>query len=376
MRVCLIGSSMAPSKAFSMLKPVLEGRGDIVTLLVANGKPAGFTREDVQNAVPNSDIVVIGMSAPAKNAELEIFAAQVAREYGILYGFYGDVAKCWGRASFDNYFGSVAEDAEFYLGVHLKDADDAEEVFPDAQLFGTGNPAREEEAFAKMSRKEVRKILEIGEDEKLILVPGSKFAGANFAILAILMEALREDEDFVNTQIIFCPHPGDKTPFAVDPREKDEKKSKLGLYEEFLSQAPVPMRLIQKDIISSTDAVSGADLIVEFGSSIGFTATYQRIPVITVPVISAVNRWYQINGSRTTELMDDEASYALLDGDPYFLTEAINNLLNHESEEYKDLVKTQEEKYPLPKNRGEALQKMADAIHSVAPQEATFASYE
>lgn len=365
MRVCLIGHDVAPSQAFLMFEPILKGHGDTVCTLVANGKPPEFSRDDIQKAVRGSDIVLIGMSALAKNAELEIFAAETARKNSVTYGFYGDVAKCWGRAGAKNYFGPVAADAEFYMGVHQKDANDAVKVFHNHALFyGTGNPVREEDAFPKMTREKARGILEISENEKLILVPGSKFAGANFSLLAILMEALEEVETtgtIHNIQVIFCLHPGDKTPYAVDPRDNKELK----LYQEFLTQSSVPSRMITKNLISSADAVSGADLVIECGSSIGFVAVFQRVPVITVPIVSAINRWEEINHSRTTELMDDRVSYVLDNVDPFFLSGVVANLLDHESEEYKNLLEIQKEKYPLPQKRGEALQKMINVIHEI-----------
>lgn len=394
MNVCFVANDVAPSGAFKMVAPELERRGIKTTGLIAEGKPPKFSKGDIDSAISKSDLVVLGMSAPAKNAELEIYAAKKAHELGVPYSFYGDVAGCWGRAQEGNWFYPVARNTAFYFGV--RDEDGVKDVFPNAHIFATGNPVRETEAFPVMSREEARKVLGVKNDEKLIMVPGSKFVGANFSILAVLFEAL----DFLHSdkiRLIFCPHPGDTEIFAVDWRKilkiyEDSKtqllnvlssfdqlfavlnkvfndselaKLQLNAYQEFLDSSPVPARVITKDILSSAQAVNGADLVVEYGSSVAFMAVYRRIPLLTLPVIAAANRCKKNNGKRETEVMEDEVTIVASADNCLNLSEDIEFLLIPNSEDAEDLLASQEKKYPLPKERGEAVRKLADAITSL-----------
>ena len=346
----MIGRDAAPSRAFAKLKPVLEERGLEVDLMVGDGQLLSQSDQEVVLAVEGANLMLLGMSSPAENAQPEILAGEKARELEIPYGFYGDVIRCWARARKGAWFENLASTAEFYFGVTEDDANAAYEVFPNAQLIGTGNPLREEMAFPKFTRDEVRAKLNIAPHEKLILAPGGRFPGGGDCVSwAIIIEALsilaKEREHF---QLIMTPHPGDQNRFSV--------------YKELASLSSVPARVIYREVLRTSEAVPGADIIIECGSSIGIEGAYQEIPVVTLGLEILLQYFEQESGSRRLESVEDGLS-EFVPGDSSKLAEAIRRLLTPEG--YAPMRACQQAMCPKPAKLGTALHKMADAVCSL-----------
>ena len=378
--VVLVARDAAPSRAFVKLVPVLRADGFNVDLLVGDGKPLAKTNKEIAIAVTAANAVILGMSSSAELALPEIFAGETAMDSGIPYGFYGDVRRCWARARAGAWFEKLAPSADFYFGITQGDADAAREVFPIAKLFGTGNPLREEMAFARFTRKEVRGALGISPEEKLILAPGGKFAAGNMAMWAILMEALAilgsDEYDF---RLILSTHPGDVTPGAIDagslktlkienvdafplhvPYIDNSGLKRLNLYEELISFSPVPTTIVGKDMLTTSDIVPGADVIVEFGSSIGIEGAYQNVPVISLGLEVLFRRQEKISSSRVLEAVEDGLSRLVGDADAEELAYQISKLLTADG--FALMSARQKELCPKPSERGAALRNMVEAV--------------
>ncbi len=346
-KVVLVAQDAAPSGCFELLEPVLKEQGFRTELFIGRSKPFEKTEDEIDLEVMDASIVIIGMSSSKELAKLEISAGSSALQLGIPYGFYGDVPSCWGRARAGSWFEDLASIASFYFAIDQQDADNAREVFPLAQCIATGNPLREEMAFPKFTREEVRKKLDITPNEKLVLAPGDKFAGGNMAMWSMTIDALtllQEDKPEQKFQLILTTHPGDRTPQA--------------LYDELVSFSPIPARIINKDVFSSSDIVPGADVIVGAGGSICIEGVCQLIPVICLDTEVMMGMLEKINGSRKIEVVAN-GSAKLANGISLALT--IDRMLN---DNWTRLYTQNHQRkfYPKPTERGVALRRMTEFI--------------
>lgn len=355
-KAVLVARDAAPSGCFKRLEPVLKDCGFDVELIIGEGKPLTKTMDDIAFAASNASVVVLGMSSSLDLAEPEIVAGKFAKNAGVPYGFYGDVPRCWARARTGAWFEELARSAVFYFGVTQADADAAREVFPNAKLIGTGNPIREEMAFPRFTREEVRANLGITPQEKLVLAPGRKFVGGNMALWAIVIDALsllaKGGQGF---QLVLATHPGDRAPHAVDVTTQKEMK----LYDQLASLSPVPARIVGRNILTTSDMVPGADIIVEFGSSIGIEGAYQCVPVVSLGLEVLFREYERVSGNRTLEAVECGIS-ELVVPDASKLADKIKNLLTPAG--FARMRVRQKEVCPRPTERGAALRKIADAI--------------
>lgn len=358
-KAVLVARDAAPSGCFKHLESVLKERGFSVDLIIGEGKPIVKTAEEIMLATSHANIVILGMSSSLELAQPELVAGKTANNSGIPYGFYGDVRRCWARARTGAWFESLASNTAFYFGVSQEDANAAHEVFPNAKLIGTGNPLREEMAFPRFTREEIRSKLNILPKEKFVLAPGNKFAGGNMASWTILMEALSLlTTDNQSFQLILATHPGDRTPYSIDTATQKEMR----LYDELVSLSPVPARIVGKDILTTSDMVPGADIIVEFGSSIGIEGAYQSVPVISLGFETLFGRLKQASGTRMLEAVEDGVS-KLVVADASKLANEIRILLTPDG--FASMQERQKTIYPKPAERGVALRKIAEAITQI-----------
>lgn len=356
-KAVLIARDAAPSGCFKRLEPILKERGFSVDLIIGEGKPLMKTVEEVTLVASRASIVVLGMSSSLELAEPEIVAGRSAKSAGVSYGFYGDIPRCWARARKGAWFEELAPDAAFYFGVTQGDADAAREVFLNAKLIGTGNPLREEMAFPRLTREEVRAKLNISFEDKLVLAPGGNFSAAgNMASWVVLMDALSflmaGGQSF---QLVLTTHPGDRTQYAVDAVTQKE----MNLYDKLVSLSPVPARIVSKDVLTTSDIVPGADIIVEFGSSIGIQGAYQNIPVVSLGFEVLFRQFEQVTGNRVLEAVECGIS-ELVVADASKLADKIVALLTASG--FAQMRTRQQELCPKPTERGAALRKIADAI--------------
>src|SRR5262245_60521345 len=140
MKVCLVARDIAPSNAFEKLKQALIAAGHAVNALLGMGKPPTFGKSDIEAAMKESDIVVVGMSSSKELAEPEIAACTFAWAAGKPFGFYGDTFHCHERAGEGCWFAPFAEGVSFFFAINEGEADSARKLFVNAQCVATGNP--------------------------------------------------------------------------------------------------------------------------------------------------------------------------------------------------------------------------------------------
>lgn len=363
-KIVLVGADAAPSRCFMRLEPILRERWFETELIVGDGKPPTRSTVEIMDAASQANVVILGMSAP-DTAAPEIIAGETAKHENIPYGFYGDVCRCWARARAGTCFAELAPDAAFYFGVGQEDADLAKQVFPKAQCVGTGNPIREENAFPRFTREEIRKKLGVVPDEKLVLAPGGVWAWENMARWTILIEALVMLGRITDWRfkLVLALHQGDRTAYAVDAATQKELK----LYEKLKPFSPIPIQITTDDILPTPEIVPGADIVVEFGTSIAQAGAYQGVPVISLGFELSLCGLEKGDGSRVLEAVEDGIS-SLVVADASKLTERIYTLLIPSNGVTRAMWARQAELYPKPKERGTALRRMADVIEGILAQ--------
>lgn len=347
-RVLLVARDAAPSRCFTRLKPVLEECGLDATVHVGDGKPLVIDNVTLGQSVAESDLVILGMSSSSELAQPEIAAGEAAQKAGKRFGFYGDVPGCWSRARVGAWFEGLAPNTVFYFGTSQVDAENARSVFQKAQLIGAGNPLREEMAFPRFSRAEIRRQLGVGDDMKVVLAPGGKFPAGNAASWAMVIDAIKQLGGS-HFQLILAIHPGDSGPSN-------------NLYVDLGKLAPCPVSLVFSNCQpNGSEIVTGADIVVDFGSSVGVEAAFQRIPVVTLGFEVLFRRHEIVTGGREVEVVTTGASELVTDAKE--LAEAMKRLFTPRG--FEPMRQRQLAAYPVPKKRGAALQKMADAIQQM-----------
>lgn len=368
MKVALVAQDIAPSLAFEMLTAELTSRGHEAKLLVGKGKVFPVTLDEVRKVVREADIVVVGMSSSAKLAGPEIAACEeaVSQKQKIPLGFYGDTYHCHERARADCWFGPYRRHADFFLAINQSEADSARNVLVKPTLISvaTGNPTWEDYFFPKYTRAEVRSKYHIADDEILVLAPGGKSPVVNILLNGLLVEAMTGWDR--KSKIFIAYHPGDRTPYAVDP---DKENSLLNIYSDLKVFSPVPVEFLPNDVKTS-DVLPGADIVVEWGSSLAIEAAHQRIPVISVSTEIGRKKVFSTTKSEKLKVRElgvvvwvscssAEIKQAMID---LILLPKIDFL---HSVAIDNLCKRQAEVYPKPQAKGSAVKKMADTLESI-----------
>lgn len=360
-KICLVGHDMAPSQCFKLLAQELLSAGHTPELRVGCGKPISLTDEDLRDSILSSRLVIIGMSSSPLFAETEVKAGKIAQEAGIPFGFYGDTYNCWQRARKGAWFESFVSDAAFYFGLNQDDVSSAATLFSNAKCFATGNPLREKMAFPEVTRNDVRQKLGIADDEKLLLVSGTKISAGNMAMCSAVIEAAAylHRVSKLTLQVVFCPHPGDTLLRAVDSASGNP----LMPYEEHLQLSPIPARVVRRDEMLSSHVLAGSDLLVEFTGSMGLEAAYQRIPTITMLYEPLLKSFEAEMGSRWMEAVANNITWGIRGNEMSSeLPTAIRTLLQPDDYNRRRLITAQCKHYPIPEVAGRAVAKMVQAI--------------
>ncbi len=133
----------------------------------------------------------------------------------------------------------------------------------------------------------------------------------------------------------------------------------MHIYDDLISLSPVPTRIVEKQIMATSDILSGADILVQFASMVGIEGAYRRIPVITLGFETLLRRFEQTTENRELETVESGASQLVI-ADVKTLAETIRNLLTPEG--FASMFAKQQTAYPKPDKRGATVLAMVDAI--------------
>lgn len=326
--VCLIGHDIQPSMAFTALVPELASRGKRVLLAVMNGKEYAGLEPSVIRA---SDYVLIGMSSSEAWSKVEIEAAKFAMDNEIQYGFYSDIFYGYRR----KWFTPFRSKASHVFVLNQTEVNNAKNLFPNALVIPSGNPTHAGYFTFQVSRSEVEEKLNIGPQDYVVLVSGTKFLDITTAMIQAVVHSCR---NIPNTRIILGLHPSDSSSVDV--------YNDLGL----------PIAVVTKKVMSGSHILCRADLFVESSGSLGIEAACKRVPVVNFITPRAYDLIEQEIGERQWPTCVHGTS--LLAEDSSSLTRIF------EGRDFEELIAKQKQIYPdpVPGSNPRSLKVMADTI--------------
>ncbi len=293
-RVLLVAHDIAPSNAFLLLRTALTNVGaDVKGVILNTGKNEPPSRETLDQWVEESDVVLIGLSSPAKNAAAEILAATQATSHGTTYGFYADTFGAWQRA----WFAPFREHASVLFVLNEKERERAQTLFPTATIVASGNPMWEE-YFRPAYAAEARAKAGARESDFVIVAPGTKNPVVN---MKLWLDTIDAAYPFTETErqplVLLAKHPGDKT-------SQDVYAPLL----EFGNKSG--MRVVMPEI-RTDELVPGCDVVVHGGTaSVAIHAACRRIPIIDLTQGFLMQEWLKRElGLLHTEINVAEASW-------------------------------------------------------------------
>jgi hypothetical protein len=342
-KIVLVAGDLAPSLAFEQLRIKLEQLGWATDNFLGHGMD--MSSRYIPSAIINSDAVIIGMSSTSNRVKEEILAAEEAIKRGIPIGFYADTYGVHRRPWFED----IRDKAAWLFVINREEAANAKPLFPHAQIIATGNPLWENFFFPRLTRKESRKKLGIADNQTLILCPGIKLLMVNAALFINTIEAAHQLMLMKKKPVIVISiHPGDPNPPEI--------------YNDLSKYSQVPVKIITRDFLPTSDIIPGADILVDFCSTTAIEAIHQRIPVINFFTEIQLGRLKKIIGSREWALDKLGVAKAIY-SNPLELAWTINRLLT--SEGFAPMCLRQKIVFPAPPAKGTAINKMAEAISAI-----------
>jgi len=182
-----------------------------------------------------------------------------------------------------------------------------------------------------------------------------------------LLDALNEIKGF-KFRIVFCYHPGDRTVSAADPAlivkykkesgcDVDDLKLNLNIYGHLFDFSPVPVGITPLGL-NTADILTGADLVVDWDTTVAIGAALMRIPVISAA--SIIGRRQKFFNTKMETLKVCELKVSRLVRGPEEMERAIRELLTPEGAAAQK--KIQEEFYPVSPDKGASVRIMAEAL--------------
>lgn len=354
-KVVLVARDAAPSQAGEQLVIVLEQEGVKVAPYLGMGKPLADRLADALVDVETADVVWLGMSAPEYQAEEEISVAEYASRVGVPYGFYSDTFGCYARPWFEPY----RSETSFVFVLNDEDKAGALQLYPRASsldtVVTTGNPNWEEFAFPKFTRQEVREKLRVGDDEYLILCPGTKSVPIGSYVWVGVIQALHGLLHIGKFQVILAPHPGEPT-----------VQNGMNVYADLEKYSGnVTVRFVTKDVMATADMIPGADLVVTqtVSSTEGMRAAFLGIPTIYFLSVVDQERSFETHGTKISPPANMNIAAAVYGGNVVQLADTIYHLLFAGGG--KAMQKIQRTKCVV-KERGYAVREMVRVLNQVA----------
>ncbi len=343
--ILVVGHMIASKAGLTPVVARLRARGHEVHAFLPGGKD--FTPQDEAqiNSLLESGIsaLVTGMASQEAIAGVELATVRRAKELGMPVCYYADTFDSWGRPWY----------AEFLPGGTLfvldeNEAGKAKGAFPDTTVVPSGNPEWNHHFFGEHpSREEVRSKLGLRADDLVIHVPWGKSATVNTLHLSGVFDAVRGFQFSQPIHIVVTPHGGgDQNPPAV--------------YDDLWKFAPVPTSFVTKELLTSSEVLGGADLMVD-SAGIGIHAICRGFPLIDFFSPLALDRLE--NSIKTRDWVPCAQGASMSCRTPTHLRELICGFLQRAPWVAMQQAK-QKELYPKPEKEGEALRMMVEAIEA------------
>lgn len=275
----LVAEDYLESNLMKKLAEQLQPTHRVVTQLSCGDTQSPALQEPLLQAVASSIFIAVCNSAFSRN---ELHAAACAIESGVPLVSVSLAYSSWNRSEFvwmrpHVRLLFVADEEEARLAAPL---------YPNARVVAVGNPEWEGLEVPPYPREEVRRMLEVTPEERLILVSGEKSFRINFPLAACLIEAVRQLENPEHYRLVFAIHPGHESHPGVNLIELYQRQ--LQAYEPRV-RVEVSYKMAPFGIVTSS-MVAGADLVAGTDSTLLIEAALQRIPALSVLLRAALGR--------------------------------------------------------------------------------------
>ena len=346
----MVARDLAPSRAFEMLKSKLEECGVRVAPYLGGGKPIsapGLRLMDVIGSdIVNSRLLLLGMSCTQELSAEEIAAARLAQANGVPFGFYADIFGTSSREWFEPFRNS----AKFLFVLSEAEAEATRKNFPKAEVIATGNPVLEGSFWPAKSVEDVRFLLRLNPDDRLMYVTAGKDLEVNRIHFGAVIDAVSTLADCHWWRPVFMLHPGDQNSPAAyeDVVFKNEKvTSKL-----------MPGKLTKELGLAALDVINACDFMAASASTAGVEAACLRKPVADFFSPPGLKRIKEQTGGDTWPPCDFGVSRATHSASE--LAEAMQSLMSPGG--FEEMLERQFEHFPKPAERGQAIRKMTEAV--------------
>ena len=285
MRFVAVGHDYLQSEIIKKLALELKSRGHEAVIFVGDGKQLTSEPPEMEEAVSNSEVVLVTIS---NRTDEEVSAGLMAVKHNKPLIVSADAFRSYSMPAF--------APLRFHTRILFRTtgdrAEDARNLFPNAEIHVVGNPFWEAWANPEFSRNEVREKFEVEDDECFIACAGDKPPGDNIMLFGCLLEAVEVlQKRGIKTKLLIGFHPGASLPPSF--------------YHGVFRRSDIPVMFTGPETMSLSDAVVGADMVINTVSTIGIQAAYQHVPSINFMSIFTRTMLARDTGEDTWDLCDN-----------------------------------------------------------------------
>src|SRR3989338_368518 len=344
MHFFLIANDYGESLCLDSISSELKQREHTTIEVFGRGKNLALTEKIVQQAL-DADVFITAIS------EFNEAEVALAKNVWNQKPCMPTVVYAPGRYAFRNKGAtSLRGITDLLLVGNTDEVEEAKTLYPRAaQVAAVGNVLHEN-FYPELSMAEARKKIGVGDNQKLIFVPGDKRLGINWPLFHSVIEAAhRACVQRHSPMVAIGIHPGDQYP--IDMYHDAEKDSRN-----------VPVKIFMRDILTSAILVTACDLMVTAVSSLATMAAFQRKPIIGFYFENLLADAEDAQGGKPLEceLESNKAAEVVRGGSVDLLAETISRLLSPNG--FRKMRRHQKIAYPEAPIPGSTAKKAVDII--------------